>query len=274
MSCCRNGPVAASVGSRPRRMRDSAGSPSSPAEMSGSRLSKRFSRSGDRRRSEASVGCRSSSTGSRSRISGSVLTENVRTRASVAFVSSRNVGRIRIESASASRRSDELAEELGVALHERRQRALVGGELLERAPGVLDEVAQRGAAVVEHVDDVLRVLGEHRQVAERVVEVAPAAGAGLRGARLPLPERLARRPRRRSRTARRTRPPRGPGRRAGARPPSGRARRGCPSSPRRTSRRAASSGAGSRARRPSSARTSRRARSSSAACRRPARAPS
>gem|GEM_PF-6939347 len=74
--------------------------------MSGLTLSKRFSRSGERRRSETSVGCRSSSTGSRSRISGSVLTEKVFSRASVSFVSVRNVGKIRIESARCSRRRD------------------------------------------------------------------------------------------------------------------------------------------------------------------------
>ena len=226
-------------------------------------FSKRFSRSGESRRSEASVGCRSSSTGSRSRISGSVLTANVRTRASVAFVSARNVGRIRIESASASRRSASSPKSSVLRCTNVASALLVGGELLERAPGVLDEVAQRRAAVVEHARRRPRApsanagrlpsasLRSRPRPAPAFAALACHCRNALRVGLVEDREQLVELDRRTDLAVGQARALLHVARAAAAR------RR-----PRRTSRRAASSGAGSRARRPSSARTSSRARSS------------
>ena len=115
-----------------------------------------------------------------------MLTANVRTRVSVAFVSSRNVGKILIESASASRRAESSPKSSSLRCTSVLSAPSSGVICSNVLPAFLHEIAQRDTAVVEHVGDALGVLGEHRQVAERVAQVAPAAGAGLGGARLPL----------------------------------------------------------------------------------------
>ncbi len=95
---------ASASGSASRRVRSSAGTPVRLARISGGRSRNRFSRSGARSPRSRTVGPRSSAGPFRSFTSGCVEREKSSSRAIVALLSSRKVGKIEKVSASASSR--------------------------------------------------------------------------------------------------------------------------------------------------------------------------
>ena len=160
--------------------------------MSGSRLTKRVRRSGARARTSRSVGVRSRAAGRRSWTSGSVSLEKLSRRWKVALDSSRKVGKILNVCASASCWL-EVASKVSPALTiEVVQLALVLRERPEDLAGAAHEARDLLGLAVEHGEQVVAVVGEGGQVAQRVVEVAPAAGDRLGEVLLPALEALAR----------------------------------------------------------------------------------
>ena len=188
----RNGCSFASSGSAPSSVSRAAGRPVFDASITGSRLRKNASRSGASARTSASVGLRSCATGRRSCTSGRVSVENSCRRASVAFDSSRNVGKMRIDSASASLRDAVASNTRLDDVISVRSCCSFSVSAANVTPVFLTSRWSAPLLRVEHPQHVGPVGGEPGQRAERVVEVAPAARDALRQLLLPGAERRAR----------------------------------------------------------------------------------
>ena len=225
-----------------------AGTPVAEASTSGRIEWNRCSRSGDRSPRSRIVGARSLAGWRRSRTSGSVLTAKRCSRAAVARVSRRNVGRIWKVSASASSR-EESAEKVASPFVISPRSCPFSREIAWNvAPGVAHDPAQRHLLVGQRAQQVRAPLEERRGVAQRVVQVGaelPVGGdPGVVQPLLEVAPRAAGRRCGRPRRAERCRPrSRGRASRRRAAP----SRRAGPAPARRRSPRAGSSGAGSRA---------------------------
>ena len=164
-----------SSGRRSSRIRSAAGKPVREAVISGSRSRNSALRSGASADRSFSVGLSSRAAGRSWVTSGSVSLANALRRLSV-------VGRLALE----GRQRDEGLLQLAVArrggredvvgvLDQPAQLVAALGQRAEHDAGVRDQAPHRPLLAVEDVDRLARVLGERAEVAERVVEVAPAA---------------------------------------------------------------------------------------------------